>query len=97
MHAPATSSVAARTIKREADGTSGRLMDRSTGLMVVAIGVVVVVIGLLIMSGGLSWFGRLPGDMGVDRGNVKVYIPIVTMVLVSVVLSLILWLIGGLF
>jgi hypothetical protein len=67
-------------------------MGRSAGLVVVAIGIVVVLVGLVIMAGGLSWFGRLPGDVRIERDNVKVYIPIVTMVVASVVLSLILWL-----
>ncbi|MBX6333164.1 MAG: DUF2905 family protein, partial [Gemmatimonadaceae bacterium] len=36
---------------------------RIVGRAVVGVGVVLVVVGLLIMSGGLSWFGRLPGDI----------------------------------
>ncbi|MBX6332383.1 MAG: DUF2905 domain-containing protein [Gemmatimonadaceae bacterium] len=47
--------------------------------------------GLLIMSGGLSWFGRLPGDIRIERDNVRVYVPITSMILVSAVLSLIAW------
>jgi hypothetical protein len=61
---------------------------RATGLLVVGLGVLVIVIGLLIMSGGLSWFGRLPGDIRYERGNTPVFFPITTMILISVVLSL---------
>lgn len=63
-------------------------MDRSWGLLVVAGGVFVIVVGLLIYSGALSWFGRLPGDIRYESGNVRVYVPIVSMLLVSLVLTL---------
>lgn len=56
-------------------------------MIVVMGGVALVVIGLLIWSGGLSWFGRLPGDIRYERGNTRVYAPIASMLLVSVVLS----------
>jgi len=62
--------------------------NRSLGLVVVALGAAVMVAGLLIMAGGLRWFGRLPGDVRVESGGVRVYFPVVSMLLVSVVLSL---------
>jgi hypothetical protein len=65
----------------------GLAVDRSLGLIVVAGGVLVVVVGLLMYSGALSWFGRLPGDIRYESGNVRVYVPIVSMLLVSVVLT----------
>ena len=64
------------------------MVDRSLGLLVVVGGVVVIVVGLLIYSGALSWFGRLPGDIRYESGSVRVYVPIVSMLLVSVVLTL---------
>ena len=64
-------------------------MDRSIGLLVIVAGVFIIVIGLLIYSGGLSWFGRLPGDIRYERGGVRVFIPIVSMLLVSLALTLI--------
>ena len=64
-------------------------MNRSMGLLVIVGGVVVVVVGLLIYSGWLSWFGRLPGDIRYESGGVRVYIPIVSMLLISVALTLI--------
>lgn len=53
--------------------------------------------GLLIIVGAmlhfapstLSWFGRLPGDIRYESGNTRVFIPITSMILVSIVLSLI--------
>ena len=39
----------------------------SPGPMLVALGVVLILVGLLLWSGGLSWFGRLPGDIRIER------------------------------
>ncbi|MFN2564159.1 MAG: DUF2905 domain-containing protein [Gemmatimonadaceae bacterium] len=65
-------------------------MQRSpTGLIIVAAGVILVVIGLLAWSGALSWFGRLPGDIRVERPNARFYAPITSMLVISVALSLI--------
>lgn len=59
-----------------------------------------IIAGVLILVAGLLWpwigkipLGRLPGDIIISRPNVKIYIPIATMILVSIVISLILWLI----
>jgi hypothetical protein len=64
---------------------------RIVGRAVVGVGVVLVVVGLLIMTGGLSWFGRLPGDVRIERDGVRVYVPITSMILVSAVFTLIAW------
>jgi hypothetical protein len=64
----------------------------SPGALLVAVGVVLILIGLLMWSGSLAWFGRLPGDIRIERESVHVYIPIVSMLLVSAVLSLVLYL-----
>ena len=58
------------------------------GPVLVALGLVLVVVGLVAWAGGLSWFGRLPGDLRYERGAVRVYAPIASMLLVSLVLSL---------
>ncbi len=57
-----------------------------------------IVIGLVVLAVGLLWpwlsslpFGRLPGDIAVERDNVRFYFPIVTMLLISAVVSLIFW------
>jgi Protein of unknown function (DUF2905) len=57
-------------------------------MLVVIAGVFVIVVGLLIYSGALSWFGRLPGDIRYESGSVRVYIPLVSMLLVSIALTL---------
>ena len=67
--------------------------SHSTGLFVIAAGVIIVAVGLLIMSGGLGWFGRLPGDIRVERENVRIYIPLVSMLLLSIALSIVLYIV----
>jgi hypothetical protein len=52
-----------------------------------------LIIGLLLWSGALGWFGRLPGDLRFERDGVRVYVPIVSMIVVSLVLSALLWLV----
>lgn len=64
--------------------------SQQTGLLIVGIGVTLVILGLIIWAGGLSWFGRLPGDIRIERENVKVYIPLASMFILSLALSLIL-------
>jgi Protein of unknown function (DUF2905) len=64
-------------------------MERSLGPLIIGIGLVVVVIGLLVFSGALSWFGRLPGDVRIRSDHTRVYIPIVSCLLASLVLSLV--------
>jgi hypothetical protein len=63
-------------------------MDRSVGLLVIVGGVFIIVAGLLIYFGAFHWFGRLPGDIRYESGSVRVYIPIVSMLLVSIALTL---------
>ena len=65
------------------------------GKSVIIIGLIVIVAGIVIWLFGdkLRFLGRLPGDIRIERENFKVYIPVTTMILASVALSLILWLI----
>ncbi len=61
---------------------------RSIGLLVMVAGIVLILLGVLIFSGALGWFGRLPGDIRIEGENTRVYIPLVSMLILSVVLSL---------
>jgi NAD/NADP transhydrogenase beta subunit len=65
--------------------------------MLIALGVGLVLIGLLFWSGSMSWFGRLPGDIRIERESVRIYVPIVSMLLVSAMVSLVLYLIRRFF
>ena len=63
------------------------------GKFLVVIGLATVAVGLLLWSGmGKGWLGRLPGDIHYTRGNFSFSFPIVTCLILSALLSLILWL-----
>ena len=62
------------------------------GPLLVGLGVVIILVGLLVWSGALAWFGRLPGDIRIEREGLRVYIPLVSMLLLSAALSLLLYL-----
>lgn len=68
------------------------LMHRSAGLILIVIGVSIIVLGLVAYTGWLSWFGRLPGDIRYESEHVRVYVPIISMLLISLVLSLLFYL-----
>jgi len=72
-------------------------LGRNVGAFIVTAGIVIVVVGILVWAGGLSWFGRLPGDVRIDRGNVRVYFPVVSMLLISVAASVVLTIVQYLF
>ena len=64
-------------------------MQRLSPLLILA-GVLLIGIGLLARWGGLSWLGRLPGDLRLERGAWRLFVPITSMVLVSLALTLVL-------
>ncbi len=65
-------------------------MERNVGLFIVVVGIAIVMLGVLVWVGGLSWFGHLPGDIRIERGNVRIYIPVMSMLLTSVVATILL-------
>jgi hypothetical protein len=69
----------------------------SPGPLLIALGIGLILIGLLIWSGSLSWFGRLPGDIRIERETVRIYLPLASMIIVSLLVSLALYLIRRLF
>jgi H+/Cl- antiporter ClcA len=66
-------------------------MNQQTGKYIIIIGASIVVIGLLVyfFHNKLNWFGRLPGDIRVEKENFRFYFPIVTMLLLSLLLTII--------
>ena len=56
-------------------------------VILVVAGLALLVIGGLVWLGALSWFGRLPGDIRVERPGFRLYAPITSMVIVSIVLT----------
>lgn len=65
------------------------------GKGIIVFGGVIVVIGIIVWVAGdkLRFLGRLPGDIRIEREHVKVYIPITTMILLSLLLTGIMWVI----
>ena len=59
-------------------------------LFIVA-GIALVAVGLALRfaPGLLTWFGRLPGDISIERDGIRVFIPITSMIIVSLVLTLV--------
>jgi hypothetical protein len=69
------------------------------GKIIILAGLVIAFLGLIIWLLGdkLNWFGHLPGDIRVERPNFKFYAPIVSMLLLSIFISLLLWVIRRFF
>ncbi|MFD2784639.1 DUF2905 domain-containing protein [Hymenobacter rubripertinctus] len=70
-------------------------MPPHLGKTLFLVGLGLMLLGALLWLGGgnlLGWFGRLPGDIRVERPGFRFYAPIVSMVVVSLVLSALLWL-----
>lgn len=72
-------------------------MNRQIGLMVVVAGAVLMGLGILIYSGALRWFGKLPGDIRYQSDHVQFYAPIASMLILSLVLSLLFYLLRRFF
>jgi hypothetical protein len=63
------------------------------GSVLITLGIGLVVVGLLVSLGGFGWFGRLPGDIRIERDTVRLYIPFASMIVISIVLNLVFYLI----
>jgi uncharacterized protein HemY len=65
------------------------------GKILIIIGAVLIVVGLALhFAPKMPWPGKLPGDIVIDRGNFKVYFPITTSILLSLLLTLVLYLVN---
>jgi len=71
--------------------------NKPLGQLIIALGLIVIVVGLLTMRGWFAWFGHLPGDVRVERENMRVYVPIVSMLLISILFSVLSYVIRRLF
>jgi len=62
------------------------------GKTLVLLGIVLIVVGLMFSLGGkIPWLGNLPGDIYIQRGRFTFYFPLTTCLLVSVVITLVLY------
>jgi hypothetical protein len=66
------------------------------GKSLIVIGVVLIGAGLLWLAGSRLGLGRLPGDIAIERENFRLYLPLGTCLLISVLLSAVLWIVGRL-
>ena len=68
------------------------------GRMLLVLGLVIAGLGLLLVLGArIPFLGQLPGDLSFERDNVRVYLPIATSIVVSLLLTIVLNLVFGLF
>jgi hypothetical protein len=65
-------------------------VEREIGLVVLGLGALLIVAGVVIYWGGFSWFGRLPGDIRYESESTRVFIPITSMILISIALTVLL-------
>ncbi|MGH7326269.1 MAG: DUF2905 domain-containing protein [Candidatus Rokuibacteriota bacterium] len=65
------------------------------GKFLLVFGLVIAAAGaVLVFAGRVPWIGRLPGDIYIERGNWTFYFPLATSLLLSVVLTVVFWLLG---
>lgn len=69
------------------------MTNQTVGIAFIAVGIGLVLLGIVVRLGGLGWFGQLPGDIRVERETFRIYFPITSMLMLSLVLSLILYLV----
>ena len=69
------------------------------GKLIILVGVILVIIGVIISFVGnrFGWFGNLPGDLKIEKENVRIYFPVTTMIIVSIILSFLIWLFKKIF
>ncbi|HIK05605.1 MAG TPA: DUF2905 domain-containing protein [Trichormus sp. M33_DOE_039] len=68
----------------------------SIGKLILSLGTVLIIVGLglWLFADQLGWLGNLPGDIKIERPGFTLYFPVATMVLISIGLSVAIWLIG---
>jgi hypothetical protein len=62
--------------------------------LLIILGIILIAIGLAWLAGERLGLGRLPGDFVFERDGVRIYIPLMTSLLLSLLVSLVLWAIG---
>lgn len=67
------------------------------GNVIIGAGIALIVIGVMVRLGWFAWFGRLPGDIRSEGERVSVFVPITSMIVVSVVGSIVLTLVARFF
>ena len=73
-------------------------MQQSLGKILIITGIIIAITGIVLVSRDslplLRYIGKLPGDISVKRDNISFYFPVTTCILISIILSLVFYLIG---
>lgn len=65
------------------------------GKFLIITGIIIAAVGaLFFLPGKIPWLGKLPGDIIIQRKNFTLYFPLATSILVSIIITFILWLLG---
>jgi hypothetical protein len=65
------------------------------GKFLIMLGILIIAVGIiLLLSGKISWLGRLPGDIIIQKKNFTFYFPLATSILLSILLTFIFWVFG---
>ena len=64
---------------------------QAIGKYIIIFGIFLVILGVILhfAGNGLNWLGRLPGDIRIEKENQRIYIPVTSMILISVILTII--------
>ena len=75
------------------------VMNSETGKYIILAGALIIIVGVIVyfFHDKLNWIGRLPGDIRIEKGNFRFYFPIATMIVLSLVVTLLVWIIRKLF
>jgi hypothetical protein len=76
------------------DEEAAHLADRAMARFLIVLGLAILVIGLLWPYLSRIGLGRLPGDIVIERDNMSLYFPLVTCLLLSLLFSLVLWVVN---
>lgn len=73
-------------------------MNHLAKILIIA-GVILIIAGIIVYFTGdkPGWIGRLPGDIRIEKENTRIYFPITTMILLSVLVSFLMWIIRKFF
>ena len=65
------------------------------GKFLIILGMIIITVGgLFLLSGKISWLGKLPGDIIVQKKNFTFYFPLATSIILSILVTVIFWLFG---
>ena len=76
--------------------TDPKMLPFIMGKLLIYIGIILIIVGIILVTGNKINLGKLPGDIVIKRENFTFYFPVMTMVLISVIISLILFIINRL-